>query len=38
MTAYLVSLLEVIKPKAVVTFIDNSEKFSDLAGSFGLEL
>ena len=31
MTAYLVSLLEVIKPKAVVTFIDNSEKFSDLA-------
>ena len=31
MTSYLVSLLEVIKPKAVVTFIDNSEKFSDLA-------
>lgn len=31
MTAYLVSLLEIIKPKAVITFIDNSEKFSDVA-------
>jgi len=31
MTAYLVSLLELIKPKVVITFIDNSEKFSDLA-------
>jgi len=31
MTAYLASLLEIIKPRAVVTFIDNSEKFSDLA-------
>lgn len=31
MTSYLVSLLEVIKPKTVITFIDNSEKFSDLA-------
>ena len=31
MTSYLVSLLEVIKPKVVLTFIDNSFKFSDLA-------
>jgi len=31
MTSYFVSLLEIIKPKAVITFIDNSEKFSDLA-------
>ena len=31
MTAYLVSLLEIIKPRAVITFIDNSLKFFDLA-------
>lgn len=31
MTAYLVSLLEIIKPKLVITNIDNSFKFFDLA-------
>ena len=31
MTAYLVSLLEIISPKLVLTFIDNSFKFFDLA-------
>ena len=31
MTAYLISLIEVIQPKVVLTFIDNSLKFSDLA-------
>ena len=31
MTSYLVSMLEVIKPKVVLTFIDNSYKFSDVA-------
>jgi len=30
-TSYFVSLLEIIKPRAVITFIDNSIKFSDLA-------
>ena len=31
MTAYLVSLLEIIRPKVVLTYIDNSLKFFDLA-------
>ena len=31
MTAYLISLLEIIQPKIVLTFIDNSFKFFDLA-------
>ena len=31
MTAYLASLIEVINPKVVITFIDNSIKFSDVA-------
>jgi len=31
MTAYLISLLEIIRPKIVLTFIDNSFKFFDLA-------
>ena len=31
MTAYLLSLIEIIRPKAIITFIDNSIKFSDLA-------
>lgn len=31
MTAYLASLIEVINPKVVITFIDNSLKFSDVA-------
>tara|TARA_Y100000590_G_C15523422_1_gene940267 strand:- start:38 stop:1036 length:999 start_codon:yes stop_codon:yes gene_type:complete len=31
MTAYLISLLEIIEPKVVLTFTDNSFKFSDLA-------
>ena len=30
-TVYLVSLIELIKPKAVITTIDNSFKFSDVA-------
>ena len=31
MTAYLISLLEIIQPKVVLTFIDNSLKFFDVA-------
>ena len=31
MTAYLASLLEIINPKVVLTYIDNSLKFHDLA-------
>ena len=31
MTAYLLSLIEIIRPKVIITFIDNSIKFSDLA-------
>ena len=31
MTAYLLSLLEIIKPKVVLTIIDNSFKFSEIA-------
>ena len=30
-TAYFLSLLDIIKPKVVFTFIDNSFKFSELA-------
>ena len=31
MTSYLTSLIEVINPKIVITFIDNSFKFSEIA-------
>ena len=31
MTAYLVSLLEIIRPKVVLTYVDNSLKFFDIA-------
>ena len=31
MTAYIVTLLEIIEPKIVLTFIDNSLKFFDVA-------
>lgn len=33
MSAYLISLLEIISPKVVFTFIDNSFKFSEIAKS-----
>ena len=33
-TAYLASLIEVVRPKVVLTFIDNSLKFFDLAKIF----
>lgn len=31
MTSYLISLIEVINPKIIITFIDNSFKFSEIA-------
>ena len=31
MTAYLVSIIDIVSPKIILTFIDNSFKFSDLA-------
>ena len=34
MTAYLSSLLEIVRPKVVLTFIDNSLKFFDIAKIF----
>lgn len=37
-TSYFVSLLQIIKPKAVITFIDNSIKFSDLAKILNKEI
>jgi surface carbohydrate biosynthesis protein len=34
MTAYLLSVIEVVNPKIIITHIDNSLKFSDLAKKF----
>lgn len=38
MTAYLSSLLEIVRPKVVLTFIDNSLKFFDIAKIFNKKI
>ena len=38
MTAYLSSLLEIVRPKVVLTFVDNSLKFFDIAKIFNKKI